>query len=157
MRGSERGDQVDAVVIYFPEADYNITQVDGIRGLVMQMQMRQTFSYTEATRQNFGWKPCFIHTLASTCGKDMHVFALRTRTARVPSRTDRKLSFNGVTIHLQFKRSLPTRNGITPNSRGRRVTGNGDRGKKGTGKRERERERGRAIVSGPKAGDRRRR
>lgn len=38
---AHRGGQVDAIVIYFPAVDYNITQADGIYARVMRMQMRQ--------------------------------------------------------------------------------------------------------------------
>ena len=66
MRGAKRGDHVDAVVIYFHEADYNITQVGGIHGLVMRMQMRRrtTRRLGKSSAGN-----CILFIRSSTCGK----------------------------------------------------------------------------------------
>jgi len=47
----ERGGQVDAIVIYFPAADYNITQAGGIRARNADANATET-SYAESTRRN---------------------------------------------------------------------------------------------------------
>lgn len=48
---AQRGGQVDAIVIYFPAADYNITQAGGIRSRNADANATET-SYTESTRRN---------------------------------------------------------------------------------------------------------
>lgn len=49
MRGEDG--QVDAIVIYFPAVDYNITQADGIRSRNADANATET-SYTDSTRRN---------------------------------------------------------------------------------------------------------